>query len=174
MNKLKITILNSKKKFLQSDFGYVILTILSNERCWCGFNTFFFRWKYLVGMTHQGIQKVNALFEFLIIFHDENGAHHGALHFTHQLRSSFIAAIPIQLLFLHCSHLRETNGMSQQFKTYKVFSDVCNDKTFTTCTATKTSIEPLYVTKETFYVTQEIQFTLIQIVVESNLPSYTK
>ena len=45
MNKLKITILNSKKSSCNrifADFGYVILTILSNERCWCGLYTFFF------------------------------------------------------------------------------------------------------------------------------------
>ena len=39
MNKFKIMIFNSKKKFYHrifTDFGYVILTILSNEWCWCG------------------------------------------------------------------------------------------------------------------------------------------
>ena len=44
MNKFKIAIFNSKKSFYHrifADFGYVILTILSNERCWCGLSTFF-------------------------------------------------------------------------------------------------------------------------------------
>ena len=44
MNKLKITIFHSKKCSYHRifvDFGYVILTILSNERCWCGLYTFF-------------------------------------------------------------------------------------------------------------------------------------
>ena len=44
MNKFKITIFNSKKRsyyWIFADFRYVILTILSNEWCWCGLYTFF-------------------------------------------------------------------------------------------------------------------------------------
>ena len=37
-------IFNTKKSSVErifADFGYVFLTILSNEQCWCGFHTFF-------------------------------------------------------------------------------------------------------------------------------------
>ena len=44
MNKLKITIFISKKSSyyqIFADFGNIILTILSNERCWCSLYNFF-------------------------------------------------------------------------------------------------------------------------------------